>query len=176
MERLGVRSQSFDGSLFIAAFSPEAVQITELFLSPAWRLAAEKIISSGDEFTPEVEPVAKQLNQLLGRTGMGIWDSYVLERWLAGVVGSEQVEPGTTFPHTRGRTVDGTPTGRLSFHELERRRKARQEFRKHHHVPHWLLPDNARAVQNAESAPASEQGAHRKCKIIPNSPGNRRSN
>ncbi|GAA1623482.1 hypothetical protein GCM10009733_020140 [Nonomuraea maheshkhaliensis] len=138
IERLGIRFKAFDGWLFIAAIYPEAVHLTELFFSPAGRQLAEKTLSSGDGHAMALAP----LSRALGHAGQGSFDSISINAWLRGALGTERLRPRLTFPETRDRTVDGTPTERLDSHQLDRQREARRDFRKHQHPGSWRLPNN----------------------------------
>jgi hypothetical protein len=64
-----------------------------------------------------------------------------------------------TFPETRGRTVDGTPSERLEFRELEHQREARREFRKHRHPGAWRLPSNIEYISNGHAAETQEESS-----------------
>jgi hypothetical protein len=155
IERLGIRFKAFDGWLFIAALYPETVRLAELFFSPAGRLLAEKATSSDGDPTGAIA----QLNREIGPAGMDIFDSFTVQGWLKGALGAERLKPRLTFPETRGRTIDGTPSARLEFRELEHQREARREFRKHRHPGAWRLPRNIEYVSERQTAASQEKGS-----------------
>ncbi|MEU4836505.1 hypothetical protein [Streptosporangium sp. NPDC023615] len=141
----------FTASLFLAAFYPEIVHLAELFCSPAWRPIAERAVTSPEHRAA----ITAQINRVLDRhTNPSHYDhNYVVTTWLQGMTSASRFEPDKTFPETRHNTIDGTPASPDAL-LLKRRRKARQEFKKHRHAPAWTLPRNIRQTSSTFPLPS----------------------